>query len=320
MKNYVSIVIFIVGCPLLNVVAQQNMDTTRLVYAQDNTPLRNFIIVQNNDKIVSKVEEGAQSIAVYLMNRENLITDTIGYYWFDDVLPVGENRVLITTYNKNIVIQHHQGRIQAKQEFVFCESSHLGPVFFRDKAYLPYGISSKKNLPRVDVILTDTSKHHCLNLDGRTYRISATRKVKLTKNLIWSLPVTIGLGTDHLAVFLRDAQELLLFDSSGYVSRLLLPTGKDQVWHYLYDWQEDDHYFIRATPDEQLELFRWQRQKLRNLQPLTDFPTQIIGGRLIFCQGSFKTNCDFYEATIRYRPTGEDIIPEIISRQPVAQQ
>ena len=128
MKSYIPIVIFIVGCPLLHAIAQQNMDTTRLVYAQDNTPLRYFIIAQNNVKVLSKVQGDQQS--VYLVNRENLITDTIGYYWFDEVLPVGENKILITTYNKNIVIQHHQGRIQAKQEFVFCESSHRGPVFF----------------------------------------------------------------------------------------------------------------------------------------------------------------------------------------------
>ncbi len=315
-KTTVILFAIVLGC-CHTLRAQDSLATDNLVYAARHMELREFLVIQHDYKILATVQQGAQPLRLFLMSNENLLVDSLNSQYFFHVYPFG-NQVLVTGMSYANVYRLHDQGLQLQRHLPFCQPlGFTESLVFYHNIYLVYGLpSARSKLPHVYIIPADTSQISCIDVQARGQLITGSRNLKLRQKLIYSLPTSCGIGRQTLSVFLRDAQELLLFDRHQQLTRYTLPADKEHVWHYLYDWQADKHYLIRAGHDN-LELYLLGSEHAFFLQTIEHFPTQIVGGRMIYCAGSLRTNCDFYAADITGKP-GRRTIKLSVSQETIA--
>ncbi|HHL53049.1 MAG TPA: hypothetical protein ENJ39_06700 [Flammeovirgaceae bacterium] len=302
-KTIFLVLLFFVAIRL----AAQPVDTG-MYYAADNMPLRDLYFIQKEKKIITLKNNPGVGMQTFLMNEENLITDTLGVFFLLKVNPIGEHKVMLEVPNGNYIYAVHNDKARQVNYIHFCDNYSLSTfVVFQNRLWLINGWSKEPNIETGKIDLADTT---CLTPDILQHRIKASGKYRIKSvSGFGKQPVEYGLGETEMAIFLGASQEVLLIDSDNELKRILLPRNKGGLWYYIYDWQAGQHYLIRLTNPGILDVFLLDvaNKKAWFVQNVENFPASIIGGTMFYCQGSVRSNCHYYQQKLRYLPGGDDI-------------
>ncbi|GEM_PF-3042645 len=288
-------------------------DEGDLLYEAVNTPLRDIYLIQNSSKIVTLKQERGMAPEVYLLNKENLFTDTLGQMFLHAVYPLPNGRVLLQALDSITVFELRGNRIRQVRTLPFCRSVvGLRALFFHDMLVTAKTVGmGKKRRPLVEITILDTAGIRCIPGSGNAISLAARSVFPLKDKLVHDLPFIMGLGGQEMGVFIRDTQELYLLSKDSSYALYQLPFTKEQVWSYRFDWQSGKHYLIR-TSNNQFALYQLRNNYLSFVQTIHYHPTQIVGDKIIYCDGSIKSNCDFYAETILPAGNKEQIFIKVI--------
>ncbi len=288
---------FVVLAPSLNSFAQD----PKLLYAADNTNLRNFYLTDDGFTIVTEAQKGTSPIKVFLMNEENLIIDTLSKpIYFKEIHPLSDGRIVVEGTSFVAVWEIIDDKIIVKRYISKCTAEFgVYNILFHNWVFMVNrNYTKKKSLISVGVLGDEPGSTDCITKDKFKKIIQNQPSVDISDKLVYSLPITFGVGLFTLGVFMRDAQALMIVDKSGAYKLLKLPLGKSFLWSYSFDWVTETHYLIKTYQDH-FELFKLINLELIYVQEIYQHPKHIVGHKIIFCTGNFKKNCDYYSLGIK---------------------
>lgn len=310
--KYILIKLAVLGL-LLPAITFGQTSVKNLVYAASNTALRDLYFIQNSRKIITLKQERTQPLKVYLMSDENLVVDTLKNMYLLAIYPLPNEQLLFEGLHSLSVFTLNDNQISEVRSIPFASTNIMKrTILFHNMVITAnHNVTKNKAINSLSVWLTDTSRTTSIDRNNNTISIPFRESMHLNKNLVYTLPITIGIGLQQAGIFLRDTQELCVINKDGQYKIYQLPVSKMQVWSYIYDWSANKHYLVRAT-DSKLELYMLRNSNLLYIQPIEHYPTQIVSGKMVYCQGSFKSNCDFYAENITPFQDGEDLSIQVI--------
>ena len=271
-------------------VSAQNIGN--LLYANDILPVRGFFILDNGYKIITSVQNNQLKIGTYLLNKENLVVDTLKL----DLLPLkfhnlGNSRVIMEGDGQYYVYDIVQDKMVPNTSIEKSDELYAGDftIFFNKKL-----VTWVKNKEKARLIVRSMDSTGVFSLISKKRIIDLPgAAVKLNKNIIQQLPVVFALKKESLFIFSRGLQSLFIIDQDWNMISYKLPYSKEWIWSYFWDPIGEHHYVIKSVKDKD-ELYGLDGNKLQFICELEQFPIAIYDYKLLQCYGTYKTNCDFY--------------------------
>jgi len=224
---------------------------------------------------------------IYLLSKENLFVDTLNNaIYFNNIHPSLKGKIIVEGSGFAEVWRIEDNKILFESRVAKCGKNERSNVVVFNKWLLEF----KRHRAKKESF--ESLSYLKLNGDCFTDKdlinvVSTSTDNYLNKKFIYSLPATFGVGNKNLGLFMRDSQKFFLLDSLGKYQLFKLPINKDFVWSYFFDWQTENHYFVKALKDN-FELYVKKGSELIYVQLLNGYPEKIVKNGFIYCDGNLK--------------------------------
>lgn len=294
----------------------QKKDYQYLLFAHDDTKLKDLNILQNDYKLFTQVQSEPGAQVYYIANNENLVIDTLKTGFFDFVHPVGEKKIWLrgpgfyrflqlddSSTHEIIDSRIPMGWAWGSTPILFEENivnfrnikkgakrkvkpGHLNYEIIK---FPLYKTTDKPNKNDITVLRTDF--------------LIAEKKSEIPGYSF--ITDTYGLSEEELHVYLRYAKSLITIDTAWNLTEYTLPDlGKNEAWLYYYDWLDKIHYFVALTKDLDYSLYWYSMEKgLNKVGKIPKFEPKsfwsiiqmkITGSQALVCEGNIRDGYDYY--------------------------
>lgn len=246
-----------------------------LYYTNKNQKVDEIYFYDLNRKIVRGTQQEPGPLSVYLMDRFNLICDTLDHKILPEFILFGsKGNVYVTGSTKFEHIQIRDTIFQEIEQFSTLESAVENVkgmwrvLKFNQKLVGLFGSGKKISMQIVD-----------LESGDKTVLIPAQSRLTITNQKM--LDVNYFLSDEFLFVFIVPYQKLFKINRTNFsVSEILFPYSNNMAWYYFYDHIKSQHYLVRDKGSKySLHLFT-DDTKLLELTDLIAIPRAIVDGNL----------------------------------------
>lgn len=261
-------------CLILTVNGQDTLQPY-LYYVNRNQAI-DFLHFYNTDyKIAFEKQQVPGPLPIYLMNKHNLISDTLAFKVLPEFIlfdKVGNVYILGTDAFHHVKI--NEGSFHHVGSFNVSNYRQFGKDLWRVMTIEDRIIGLQGSGSRTSLVALTNPESHVLNLvPYRKGSKSFPEQLQLNINYSYSPGILSVFITPYQSLFQIKLKDLT-------VSEIPFPRSNTKsVWYYFFDHIKEQHYAVRADAAK-FHLYALSNNKLYELMGLDNFPHAIVDGKI----------------------------------------